>query len=265
MLFPAVSGGPQEAVASAEALQASLPDFQLGEEGQRLISTLAEKFKDSPQVLQEIVNAAATLGPSIGESAFQGAMQIPVVGPTIAPAAGALAGAIPEALEAATAVKGLKTAGSAVSAAVPEIKNKPQLIDVDSGLPTPEFAKALESKGLTFGNIIDDVDQLPATVPPDQAVNQIIKAKLNEGASDDFLAELQVSPTGFVEPDKLGKAAIRQGFQKGDVQAIKVASPGTKRGMDKMLKMTRRIGADCSISPLSQYRQPLLHPQQIHR
>lgn len=123
----------------------------------------------------------------------------------------------------------------------------PQLLDSKTGLPTAAFSKALESKGLTVDNLIDDIPALPDNVTPKQAVNLVIKDKILSGAKDDSLAQFKLSKIGAVESDTLATEAIRQGVQRGDVQLIKTASPETKVGMREILKKTRQIKANTSL------------------
>lgn len=246
---------PQQAVLNAEALQSQLPVLPIGEEGQALLANLAEWFKDSPEIVQEIFSAASTLGPSIGESGFQAARKIPVIGEAIAPTVGALAGAVPGAIEAITGLRGGRTVAKAlaqppaptdIAAGVGRATN---LIDQNTGLPSPEFDKALSKRGLTIDNVGTELLTLPTDIQPTQAVNAILKKKLIANDSDDALATLRISPIGVIEEDAIAKEALRQGFQAGDIQAAKTATPETKRGMAQMTKIMRRIKANSKTKP----------------
>ena len=115
------------------------------------------------------------------------------------------------------------------------------LIDTTTGYPTNKFTAALKSEGLSFENIIDDVGNLPDGVSPKQAVTEIIKRKIASGETDGFLATRLVDDAGNIADDLVGKEAIKQGVREGDVQMIKMASPGTKKGFGKMLKIRRKV------------------------
>lgn len=165
--------------------------------------------------------------------------------PLVAPAARAVGRAVRGAGQAVA-----RTAGD-VSQLAKETAariQRPQLLDVNTGLPTPAFSKALESKGLTVDNLIDGIPDLPDDVTPSQAVNLVIKDKLLTGAKDDALAPFKLSRIGAVEADNAAVEAVRQGFQQGDVQAAKTASEATKVGMRDMLKKTRQIKANSSLA-----------------
>ncbi len=136
--------------------------------------------------------------------------------------------------------------GEAAKEALSKIRH-PQLIDTNTKLPTPAFTRALESKGLTVDNLIDRIPDFPDDVTPKQAVNIVIRDKLLAGDADDALAPFKLSKIGEVENDAIANEALRQGFQKGDVQAVKTASSGTKAGMQEMVRMTRRIKANSSL------------------
>jgi hypothetical protein len=237
-----------EAVENAEALQAALPDFQLGEQGRALVQALTEKFKNSPEIVQEIVGAASTLGPGLSEMTFQATEGLPA---EIRGGLSAAAGAIPGALEAAATLKGGRAVAETVAAAPDAVATTGKaltLIDQGTGLPTPQFEKALKAKGLTIDNVGQEMLALPSGIEPKQAVNSIIRRKLINNEADDALATFRLSKAGVVEDDLIATEALRQGLQHGDIQAIKTASPETKRGFNQMIKMTRQIKANSSLA-----------------
>lgn len=237
---------PLQGIENAEALQAALPNFQLGEQGQALLQTLIDKFKDSPQILQDIVSAASTLGPDISEATFKA---------TGSPLLAAGAGIIPGALEAVTGIKGARAASGAIDAATTAkpigrdlpVSGQLKLVDQKTGEPTQGFTKALEDKGLTFDNVSGDVIDVADNIEPKQAVNQIIKKKLLSGDRDDALATFKLSDLGVVKDDDFAKEALKQGFQAGDIQSIKTSSPSTKKGMREIAKITKRVRANSSL------------------
>lgn len=115
------------------------------------------------------------------------------------------------------------------------------LINVETGYPTREFEKALKSKNIIFENVVDDVARLPPDIEPERAVNEIIKRKIRAGDTDGFLATKMLNKSGNVIDDDIAKEGLKQGFREGDIQNIKVANPGTKRGFLEMLDIKRRI------------------------
>ncbi len=74
--------------------------------------------------------------------------------------------------------------------------------------------------------------------PSEQALIQQIKS----GGRDDALAGVRVVRDKVV-PDIAGVEALKQGYAPGFVQSVKTATGETKRGMGKMLDISRRIKA----------------------
>ena len=111
-----------------EQIQESIPNVPLTPQGQQLIQSLSQKYNDiAPETLKSLVSDFASLGPDLGERAFEA---------TGIPAVGAIVGAVPEALQAATGLKGVR----ALDVNAPEFdagildKAKPQVeFDSDAG------------------------------------------------------------------------------------------------------------------------------------
>jgi len=182
---------------SIEAAQAiGIPDVQLGEQGQALVQTISEKFQASPQMVQDIVNAVMNLGPSIGESVFQA---------TGSPLAATAASILPEALEAATGLKG----GKAVIKAAGDVAT-PAAIDVADIFTRQSPAKQKIAELIKSGSTDIDVARFKLDKP-----------------------DLKGRPT--VKADPIAKEALKQGFDEGVIAAVKGA-----KGPDKikMLEMT---------------------------
>lgn len=199
---------PQEAVEGAVALEESLPDFTLGEQGQALLQTLTSKFKDSPEIVQEIVEAASTLGPSIGESAFQATEGLP---PNVRAGVAAAAGALPGALEAATVVK----AGGALRGV-----NVPAEVQKTTARALDVFRKQSKTK---------------------QRIAELIQSGSTDVETAKFKLKDSIT-TGLprVQADVTATEAIRQGFDEGVIAAIKGAGPADKRAMLEMVNVMQR-------------------------
>lgn len=244
--------------AQPESFVEGLPGRALGTAGE-----LAAVGAGAGQLLR---GTAQTLSPLAAASEGAGAgvlRQLGVSAPKVDVLAGAASGAGEEVGrevggETGALVGGVVAPVAAIGAqalskpVINSIRNKfgrnAGLISKDTGLPTPAFEKALEKKGLDFGSIIDDVDNLPVLSGrknADQVVDSIIKRKLINRSSDNALAGLKLVGNKVVK-DPIGDEAVRQGFRAGDVSAAKSASPESKRQMKKMLNMTRQIEADSS-------------------
>lgn len=133
----------------------------------------------------------------------------------------------------------------AVAGALPSVLRRGGPLVDPSGQPSGALAKVLKDNDVQFENIADDLAKVSPDAAPQDAFNAVVKAKIERGDTDDFLARKRVDQaTGAVVGDDLAEAALRQGFRPGDVQMVKVASPGTLRGMQKMLNIRRATHAN---------------------
>lgn len=126
---------------------------------------------------------------------------------------------------------------------MPLFRAPPQLVD-DFGQMTPAFEKALKKQGVELINVADDIKRLPQDISPERAARDLVALKLQMKDRDGYLATKRLLPGGVVADDSLAQEAVKQGFREGDVQAIKVASEGTRQGMRKMLNIKRAIYGD---------------------
>lgn len=211
--------------------------------GQQILT--GDFSQEAGQRSQEMALAGMKAGTYEPQSP-EGRRQLAATGEFLEPLA-ALAPFMPEAAligEAAQASR--PTVAAAVQSAreLPAVKGVSSALNnaiVDrSGQPSAGFQKALKEQGLQFENVIDDVSAVPENSSPKQAVDAIIKKKIERGDTDDALATKEVEAiTGKVIDDDIAAEAIRQGFRPGDVQAVKAASPGTAQKMQQMLNIRR--------------------------
>lgn len=243
---------PQQAVQSAEALKAALPSFQLGEEGQRLITTLSERFKDSPEIVQELFNAASTLGPSIAESTFQATEGLP---PQVRGALAAAAGAIPGALEAVAGVRApralseipelaaTKAGGraedltseaadvtarfdapvtdEAIEATVSTIVKGDETELIEAVRADPAFYQAADELGLNTEPLASFASQNPQFRALEQGLASIPTSQL-DAQSKAFIGELSQKADDIIQEygGTLDKAALSDRFREASLKTI---------------------------------------------
>lgn len=126
---------------------------------------------------------------------------------------------------------------------MPLFRAPPALVD-EAGQLTKPFEKALKAQGVELVNVIDDVKRLPQDISPERAARDLVLLKLKTKDRDGYLATKRLLPGNTVVDDTLAQEAVRQGFREGDVQAIKVASDGTRAGMRRMIGIKRAIYGD---------------------
>lgn len=256
-----VMPGPQgQGLATMQQTQQALPDFSPETQaGQRSMQTLGDLIEQGVDIVNFPISGLAGLAELIGSGGDVGsAANIvgrvqeegvgPVMGESVLESTGspALATAASMAPDIAGAVAGLKGAQVASRPALAKLKKvadarKQKMLLTPDGDLSPQFERALKREGLTLNDVVDDIDLLPDAADPQQAVRSLIKQKIRRGDTDGALALRKLDDMGNVVDDPLGAAAIKQGFQPGDVQAIKAASPGSKPAMDEMLKIRQSI------------------------
>lgn len=146
--------------------------------------------------------------------------------------------------QAAPAVRDLSKIGTKQAPdRMPLFRAPPALVD-EAGQLTKSFESALKAQGVDLVSAIDDVKRLPQNISPERAARDLVLMKLKTKDRDGYLATKRLLPGNVVADDALAQEAVRQGFREGDVQAIKVASEGTRQGMRKMLNIKRAIYGD---------------------
>lgn len=233
-------GLPADIASSAgEMAVAGITGQGLIQQGAKQLAPLASST--GARILQQAAQPTVASGAAFGAASGSGEE----IGREVGGETGALVGSIAAPLAGVAAAKGV-TAG--VSKLIEKFGPSSSLINTQTGLPSPAFQRALAKKGLDFGSIVDDVERLPVVAgkkTPDQVVEQVIRRKLLDGATDDALAGLRLEK-GSVVTDKLGEEALKQGFKGGQVASAKGMSGATKREALKMLNMNRQILANAS-------------------
>ncbi len=146
-------------------------------------------------------------------------------------------------------------AQAAARAAAPALSAKLgkniNLIDANTGLPTPEFARALNKKDVKYSLILDDPKSLPSLSAKgniDEIVDAVIVKRIKQGSGNESLAGYKLDGKNKVVKDDLGIEAVRQGYRPGDVASAKNTNIQTKNKMAEMLKIKRRIQGDSSVA-----------------
>lgn len=193
----------------SEQIQEAIPDVALTTQGQQLIQTISDKFKTSPEIVQNIVSEFSNLGQSLGERTFEA---------TGSPLAATLVGALPEALEAGTGVvAGRAAKAAATNVQVPKVFTNQS--PVKQAIANKLAAGSTDIDGARF-KLIDDEIIPDASVPGGQ---RVVKAPPK------------------VARDKSAIESIKQGFDEGVIADVKQASPADKKAMLKMVDIAGRV------------------------
>lgn len=256
-----VMPGPEgQGLATMRQTQESLPDFQpetqAGQRGLETLGDLIEKGVDIANIpisglagLSELIgsggdiDSAANIVRRVQEEGVGQVMGDSVLESTGSPALATAASMAPDIAGVVAGARGAQVSGKpAINKLkkVADARKQRQLLTPDGDL-SPQFERALKREGLTLNDIVDDIDLLPDAADPQQAVRGLLKQKLRRGDTDGALALKKLDDMGNVVDDPLGAAAIKQGFDPGDVQAVKAAKPGSKPAMDEMLKIRQSI------------------------
>jgi len=255
-----VMPGPEgQGLATLRQTERAIPDFapetQAGQRGMQTLGDLMEAGIDIARVpVSGLMGLAELLG-SGGDvdraaSVIEQA-QTEGVGPTLgssvmestgSPALATAASMTPD-LVGAFAGMGVSRPVAQKMADIAANRKLKNLVQPNGEL-TPQFQKALEDQGLTYGQVIEDLPGLPENADPTTAARNLVRAKIKRGDTSPALATKRVDDQGNVVNDPLGEQAVKQGFDPGDVQAIKNAQPGSRAAMRKMLDIRQRIAGD---------------------
>ena len=256
----ATGGNVDKSVQVINNTKERFPDFSpQTTAGQKSLKTVGDLIEAGVDLVNYPISGLAGLGNLLATGDLQSAarmvkdVQAQGLGETLAdrtmeatnsPLAATAAYIAPDLAGMATGAMGAKTAakatGETISRNLPVRRASRELVLAD-GSPSPAFQKALKAQGATFGEVIDDVPRIADGTNPKKAVNEIIKRKIRAGDTDNFLATKRIDASGRVVDDELGAEAVKQGFRGGDVQNVKTSGPGTRRGMQEMLGVKRRI------------------------
>lgn len=140
---------------------------------------------------------------------------------------------------------------------IQKMRKGTRLID-DNGQPTKALRKALDDQGLVFENLTPEARAaipnvagksiIPRRSRDMMAVGEdAVKDQVKSGGRDGALAPFMMKGDRVVN-DKLGINAVKQGFTPGFIQAVKTATPETKKLMLKMLNISRRIKGNERVS-----------------
>ena len=146
----------------------------------------------------------------------------------------------PEAVGIAAGTAGLGKAAQLKLADIAQQRRLRSLVTPEGDI-TPDFERAIKREGLTIDSVVDDIADLPEIDDPRRAARALVKQKLIQRDADGALATKRLDDFGNVVDDPVGESALKQGLQPGDVQAIKVANPGSKSKMQEMLKIRQAI------------------------
>lgn len=211
-------GGTPQAIESAQMMTAQLPEYQLGENAQNLITGIQQKYQQyAPELVKEIVNDFVTLGPSLGETVFQ---------KTGSPELATMARMLPETIEAATGLAGAQAAKAPLKQAVGRVEDVTEQV-VKSAPAVIETGK--------------DIIKFNYQTPTKQRIAQLIQSGSTDKETAKYMLD-KFSATGRpkVKIDPAAKEGIRQGFDEGVIASIKQASNADKMSMQRMVDIMER-------------------------
>lgn len=129
------------------------------------------------------------------------------------------------------------------------LRSSKSLVNPETGAVQPAFQKALDKYDIDIGALADDQANLPVIYSadkPEKVVEEIVKKQIKTGKSPNYLAKIRLDNKGNIVGDDLGQLAYKQGFELGDIAAVKQANSATRNEAKRMLQMQRAIMADKS-------------------
>lgn len=217
---------------SVEQAQSALPDYPMTEQGQQVISAIAEKYNQDPLFIKTIIDEVSGLGASLGESTFQA---------TGSPLLATAAQMLPAALEAGTGMTGGRVAAEAAQSAAQQVPRIAVDVagDVRQNVLDPASVKAIEAvEGLPSPSEVAGKAQ--AAVQKLSPTKREIAEAIETGSGDKIGAGFDVTPYGVVRENPAERAAMDQGWDDELIGAMKNATPTDRAAMKEMTDIRRR-------------------------
>lgn len=203
--------------ASVQEAQQAIPDYPVTQQGQNVISAIAEKYNQDPLFIKTIVDEISNIGPGLGESTFQA---------TGSPLAATAVQMIPALLEAGSGVAGSRAAAkqaASVAQNTPAISAPIEAIEGAADKAVTETKRAIQQLSPTKRKITE---------------------ALESGSSEGVGAGFQLTPKGLIQEAPLEQAALKQGWSEGTIAALKNASPADKKAMAQMTRLREQAKLD---------------------
>jgi len=225
-----------EQAATVEAVQEAIPDYQMGEDAQKLVGVLSEKYKEhAPEIVKDVMTALQTGGQQVFERGMGTAKRLEEQGmPGMAEATktgAAVFGAATEALPEAAALIPATAAGRAA------VKG----IASDIGGATK---KAADFTSDAAKYVADDIAKSSVQLQRMSPAKAKIAELLESGAVDKRTAGFMLTDTGKLVKNKAEREAMKQGFSDRAVASIKQGSAADKARSRKMVNITERVTRD---------------------
>lgn len=122
------------------------------------------------------------------------------------------------------------------------------------GEPTPEFRKALEKEGIVWESLPEETKAaISSEITPtglgggfgptaqEIAVGELAGRSRSVGLAEKQLREGPLAAISPITKDPLASEALRQGFKPNFVQLVRQTTPTTKKLMEDMLQIRRKI------------------------
>ena len=172
---------PQENLAATGAMMDKVPQWDIGESGKKVIQALSEKYKTSPDFIQEIVNDFMGLSQSVGDFGFE---------KTGSPAVGAALSVLPVALESASMVRAPKAIAQEVAGISKGYDRK--IADLESP----------SQQELTNQQLNQGQSDLPIA-PTEEGMAQVSQ-RLKTGTPEEIALDVSPDPSFYKASDELG-------------------------------------------------------------
>lgn len=211
--------GTDRSIQEAKAFSSKIPEVPLGENAQRIVQGLSEKYQAAPEMVKDIISEVINTGPKLGEATFQ---------KTGSPLLSTGVRMLPESLESAIGMKSLRAVPKAAAVTG---KVADEAVDIGKGIfkyqsPAKQKIAKLLREGSTdietakykLDMPVGDVPLLKGPVQKRTKIQQY----LNIGGDR-------------IKKDRAAIESIKQGFDEGVIAAIKGASPTDKKIMLKMV------------------------------
>jgi len=210
-------------IANAQAMSASMPEYEMGEDATALTQILSEKYKEyAPEIVKDFLSAYDSLGESVGNK---------VLDVTGSPLLATSARMIPDAVEAATTLGAANVARQGAKGVLSSLEAPTQRAITNQIMQSSQGDLPLAAAS-GAANVIGKIQDLS----PSQ---REIKKQLRSGDVDRYVSRYDVSPSGVLMKNPAAKAAEGLGFDTGVISMTRRANPDTRKALRKMVNIKR--------------------------
>jgi len=211
-------------IANAQAMSASMPEYEMGEDAIALTQILSEKYKEyAPEIVKDFLSAYGSLGESVGNK---------VLDVTGSPLLATGARMIPDAVEAATTLGAANVARQGAKGVLSSLEAPTQRAITNQIMQSSQGDLPLAAAS-GAANVIGKAQDL---IPRQRELKEQIKS----GDIDKYSAIHEITPSGALVKNPVYQNAADLGVEPSLIDMTRRATPAVRKKLKKMLDIKRQ-------------------------